>query len=68
VIDEGAAAVDLDDGQPLAIDGLERGIARDLDLRQLEAELAPRVLDDRPGAVAEVAAGGVVEANCGCYG
>ena len=35
-------AVDLDHGQPLPVLGLERGIARDVHLAQLEAELVPQ--------------------------
>jgi hypothetical protein len=31
-VDEGALAVDLENGQPLAVGRLERGIARDVDL------------------------------------
>ena len=39
VVREPPPAVNLDDRQPLAIAGLELGIARDVDLPQLEPEL-----------------------------
>jgi hypothetical protein len=52
VVDEGPLAVDLDDRDPLAIDGLERRIARDVHLgvgRSLGVQDVPR-------AIAQVAA------------
>jgi len=56
VIDEAPPAVDLHDGDPFAVRGLELGIAVDRDLAQLEAELVLRLRDDPPGSLAEVAA------------
>jgi hypothetical protein len=56
VVDEAAPAVDLHDRDPLAVGGLELGIAVDLDLSQLEAELVACSGDDPPGRLAEVAA------------
>jgi hypothetical protein len=61
VVDEGALAVDLDHGQPLAVPRLQLGVAADVDLSQLEAELVARLRDDRPGPLAEVTALRVVE-------
>jgi hypothetical protein len=46
----------LHDRDPLAVGGLELGIAVDLDLSQLEAELVARSSDDAPGRLAEVTA------------
>jgi hypothetical protein len=63
VVDEGALAVDLDDGQPFAIGRLELRIAADVDLLELEGNLDARLLDDRPGALAEVAPLRVVEGD-----
>jgi hypothetical protein len=40
VVREAATPVDLDDGEPLAILGLEDRVAGDLHLAQLEVELA----------------------------
>jgi hypothetical protein len=56
VIDETALAVDLHHGDPLAVLGLELGVAVDRDFPQLEAELFVRRGDDAPGSRAEVAA------------
>jgi hypothetical protein len=61
VVDETAATVDLHDRDPLAVRSLEAGIAVDLDLAQLEAELVVRGRDDTPGSRAEVAARSGVE-------
>ena len=60
-------AVDLDDRQPLAVAGLELGVAADVDLLELEPELVPRGVDDALRGRAEVAALGVVEDDAG-YG
>jgi hypothetical protein len=57
VIDETALAVDLHHRNPLAVLGLELGVAVDRDLAQLEAELVVRSGDDAPGGRAEMAAG-----------
>jgi len=56
VVDEAPLPVDLDHRDPLAVRGLELGVAVDRDLPQLEAELVPRSGDDTPGRRAEVAA------------
>jgi hypothetical protein len=56
VVDETAPAVDLDDRDPLAVRGLELGVAVDRDFPQLEAELVARGRDDAPSCLAEVAA------------
>ena len=61
VVDERALAVDLDDRQPLAIPPLELGVAPDVDLLDLELDVTSHVGDRRPRAVAEMAAGRVVE-------
>jgi hypothetical protein len=55
-VDERSLAVDLDHRQPLAVARLELGVAADVDLRQLESQLAlqPPHLIERP--LAEVAA------------
>ena len=65
VVREAAPSVDLDHGQPLPVAGLEGGIAGDVDLTELEAELRVQGahLLERP--VAEVAAPGVVDDDLG---
>jgi hypothetical protein len=60
-------AVDLDDRKPLAIAGLELGVAADVDLLQRERQLVPRRVDDPPRGGAEVAPLGVEEDDAG-YG
>jgi hypothetical protein len=67
VVREAPPPVDLDDRDPLAVLGLETGIAVDRDLPQLEAELVLRRADDAPGRLAQMAAGGGVEDDR-CYG
>jgi hypothetical protein len=64
---ERALAVDLDDGEPLAIPRLELRIAGDVHLLQLEPEVGPRGLDDAKRGRAEVTALRVVEDDSG-YG
>jgi hypothetical protein len=64
---ERSPAVDLHDGQPRAIAGLELGVAADVDLVQLEPELLLRPADDAARGRAEMAALGVVEDDAG-YG
>jgi hypothetical protein len=61
VVDERAGAVDLDDGQPLAVRRLELRVAGDVDLLELEAELVAQPDELRARALAEVAPLGVVE-------
>ena len=64
---ERALTVDLHDGKPLAVAGLELGVAADVDLFQLEPELVPRGAHDALRGGAEVAPLGVVEDDAG-YG
>jgi hypothetical protein len=61
VVREAAPPVDLDDGQPFAVLGLERGVAGDVDLAQVEAELLVQRRDDAAGALAQMAARGVID-------
>jgi hypothetical protein len=56
VVREQALAVELDDGQPLAVLGLERRIAGDVDLDELERIHRPHVLEHLASALAEVTA------------
>ena len=67
VVRETPPPVDLDDRDPLAVLGLETGIAVDRDLPQLEAELVPCSGDDAPGRLAEMAARRGIEDDFG-YG
>ncbi len=67
VIDEASLPVDLDDRDPLAVLRLERGVAVDRNLAQLEAELVARRGDDAAGCLAKVAARRGVERDLG-YG
>lgn len=68
VVREAPPPVDLHDRKPLAVLGLERLVAGDVDLAQPEAELAlePPELRQRP--LAEVAALRVVDDDVGGYG
>jgi hypothetical protein len=52
VVDKGPLAVDLDDGDPLAVGGLEPGDAGDVGLRVRDRLR----VEDRAGAIAQVAA------------
>ncbi len=54
VIGERANPVDLDDREPLTVAGLELGVAADVDLLELEAELFLQRGDLCPRALAEV--------------
>jgi hypothetical protein len=65
VVDEGALAVDLDDGQELAKAPLQLGIAADVDLLEVERDLRADGVDRRPRALAEVAAARGVEREPG---
>jgi hypothetical protein len=67
VIGEPAPAVDLHNGQPLAVFGFEGGIAGDVDLAQVEAELLAELGDHAAGFLAEMAPRGVVDDDFG-YG
>ena len=61
MIYEGLLAIDLDDGDARAVPGLERGIARDVDGAQHEAEAGGCGLEDGLGLVAEPAVGRPVD-------
>lgn len=61
VVDEGPPTVDLDHRKQLAIPLLELGIAGDVDLAQLELELAAKLRERRPRPFAQVAAARGVE-------
>ena len=65
VVGEDPLAVDLDDGQPLAVTGLELGVARDVHLLEREAELGAELLELLARPVAEVAALCVIERDYG---
>jgi hypothetical protein len=67
VVREAAPAVDLDDRQPLPVLGLERRVAGDVHLAQLEAELVPERPHLRERALAQVAALRVINDDLG-YG
>jgi hypothetical protein len=67
VVDETASAVDLHDGDPLAVRRLQLGVTVDRDLPQLEAELVAGSADDAPSRRAEVTARRGVEDDFG-YG
>jgi hypothetical protein len=67
VVREAPPAVDLDHGQPVPVFGLEGGIAGDVDLAQVEAELLVELRDDATGLLAEMAPRGVVDDDFG-YG
>src|SRR5207253_8624509 len=47
---------------------LEHGVAGDVDLDELEAELAPRILEHSPRALAQMTASRVVEPDRDRYG
>jgi hypothetical protein len=64
---ERALAVDLHHRQPLPIAGLELGIARDVDLPELEWLLGPDRLEHAARRVAQVALRSVIE-NDSDYG
>ena len=69
MVDEQAAAVELEHRQQLAVAGLEGGIPGDVDLVEREPELLPQSLDRRPRPLAEVAARRRVERDAACgYG
>jgi hypothetical protein len=68
VVDERLRAVDLDHGDQLPVAGLERRIARDVHLAQLESELGAQLLQRSPGALAEMALRRVIEDDAVRYG
>jgi hypothetical protein len=61
VVGETAPAVDLDDRDPLPVDALERLVAGDVDLAQVEVELTAERPHLRERALAEMAALRVVD-------
>jgi hypothetical protein len=63
VVDEGSLPVDLDDRQPFPIFRLQLGIPADVDLLQVEGNLAADLVNDRPGTFAEVTALRVVQSD-----
>ena len=67
VIREPAPAVDLHDRQPPAVLRLERLVAGDVHLPQVEAELLLELGDDAAGPLTQVAARGVIDDDVG-YG
>ena len=67
VIGETPPSVDLDDGQPLAIRGLQSVVAADVDLAQRVAELGLQVPQPSDRDLAEVAPLRVVDDDLG-YG
>jgi hypothetical protein len=60
---ERALAVDLDDGQPLAVAGFQLRVAADVDLLELELKVRADCLDRAASRGAEVATLGVVEGD-----
>ncbi len=60
---ERVLAADLDDRDPLAVSALQLGVTRDVDLLEPERDIATDALEDAPGALAEMAALGRVEAD-----
>jgi hypothetical protein len=68
VVDERPLAVDLDHRQPLAVAGLELGVAADVDLAQLELVLPPQLGELPARPLAEMAALGVVDGDARRYG
>jgi hypothetical protein len=61
VIREPAPAVYLHNRQPLTVFGLESRVAGDVDLAQVEPELLPKLGHHAAGALAQMAARGVVQ-------
>jgi hypothetical protein len=60
---ERALAVDLDDGQPLAVARFQLRVAADVDLLELELDVGADCLDRAACRGAEVAALGVIEGD-----
>src|SRR5439155_19506177 len=63
--DEGTLAVDLHDGEPFAVLGLEILIAADVDLLELEAQLVAERVELRARPLAEMAALGPIQDHSG---
>jgi hypothetical protein len=68
VVGENALALDLHDGQPLAVAGLELGIAADVDLLELERMPGTHGLEHAASTLAEVTAGRREERDANGYG
>lgn len=68
VVSEGLDAVDLDDGDQLAVPRFELGVPADVDLPQVEVQLVVELRERRPRPLAQVAAVGVVEDDFSRYG
>ena len=61
VVDEGPLAVDLHDGQPLAVSRLQLRVVADVDFVEVEGNLGADLFEDPPRALAEVAALRVIQ-------
>jgi hypothetical protein len=68
VVGEDPLAIDLHDRQPFAVAGLERRIAADVDLLELERMVGTHGLEHRASPLAEVAAGRGEERDADGYG
>jgi hypothetical protein len=68
VVGEDALALDLHDGQPLAVAGLELGVAADVDLLELERMPGTHGLEHLASPLAEVTAGRGEERDANGYG
>jgi hypothetical protein len=68
VVGENALALDLHDGQPLAVAGLELGVAADVDLLELERMPRTHGLEHAASTLAEVTAGRREERDANGYG
>jgi hypothetical protein len=67
-VGERALPVDLDDGEVLAVAGLELEVAVDVDQLELEADLGLDLADDLERALAEPAVRRVIERDLRGYG
>jgi hypothetical protein len=61
VVDKGPLSVDLHDREPLPVARLQRGIAVDLDLLEVERGLLPNLGDDPTRPLAQVARRRVIQ-------
>ena len=68
VVREEPLAVQLDDGKPLAVLRLELGVPGDVHLDEVERVLDAYLVQDRPGPLAEMAAGCAEENDARRYG
>jgi hypothetical protein len=67
-VDERPLAVDLHDGKPFAVLGLELRVAADVDLVELEPQLVARGPNGRERPLAEVTLRGVEDDDVRRYG